>query len=180
MYGKRSSSGSYANIKNGKIMVYAGQGNPQREEDYMEGVITSISLKTEQYEGKEYESIIFDMTDGNSTAQLKTYFDSGYARGVLNSLPNADLSKPVRISPSNKDDKSTCFVSQSGSPVKWAFTKDNPNGMPQLKKVRFNGKDQWDKTDQIEFYKKLIDKLNSKLTKPAVADIQHASDDLPF
>ena len=36
----------------------------------------------------------------------------------------------------NDKTKTTIFVTQNDNAAKWYYTRDNPNGLPQLKKIK--------------------------------------------
>jgi hypothetical protein len=61
---------------------------------------------------------------------------------------------------------------QNGSGLKWAFTKDNPNGMPDLVKIKVKGKDTWDDSDRMEFLENYAKGLFKKN--------QEEMDEVPF
>ena len=51
----------------------------------------------------------------------------------------------------NDKTKTTIFVAQNDKAAKWYYTRDNPNGLPQLKKIKIKGKEAWDDTEVMEF-----------------------------
>ena len=138
-------------------------GNTVHEEYYQgwEGIITAITTKESEY-GKNWE---VTLQDDDTTAILSMGYSSGYSAAFLKTLPNVDLSKPVTLSPKltmNGDKKKAImFVNQNGSAIKWAFTRDNPNGIPELKKIKVKGKDTWDDSDMMEFLENMVKELFS-------------------
>lgn len=133
-------------------------GNTVHEEYYSgwEGTITSITTKDTDY-GKNWE---ITLTDGDGTAVLSMGYSSGYSAAFLKTLPNIDLSKPVTLSPKlqtiGDKKKATMFVNQGGAALKWYYTKDNRNGLPELKKLKVKGKETWDDSDMMEFLEKMV------------------------
>lgn len=95
-------------------------------------------------------------------------FDSGYAFGFLSTVPNIALEDAFLMSPSYKEEdgkkRSRMFIQQNGSWLKQYFTRDTPNGLPELKKIKVKGKETWDNTERLDWFKEtLIPKLNKKL-----------------
>lgn len=129
-------------------------GNTVHEEFFTgwEGKITSIISKDTDY-GKKWEVTLTD-SDG-LTACMSMDYSSGYANALLKCLPNVDLNAEVTISPKLQQigdkKKATIFVNQNGKAVKWAYTKENPNGLPELKQIKVKGKITWDDSDIMEF-----------------------------
>jgi len=55
------------------------------------------------------------------------------------------------------------FVNQGGAALKWYYTKDNRNGLPELKKLKVKGKETWDDSDMMEFLEKMVaEKFNEE------------------
>lgn len=140
-------------------------GNTVHEEYYQgwEGIITAITTKESEY-GKNWEVTLLD---DDTTAILSMGYSSGYAAAFLKTLPNVDLSKPVTLSPKlqtiGDKKKATIFVNQGGNAIKWYYTKDNRNGLPDLKKIKVKGKDTWDDSDIMEFLEKMVaEKFNEE------------------
>jgi hypothetical protein len=106
-------------------------------------------------------------------------FSSGYSASFLKTLPNVKLSDRVQITPKltieGDKKKSVCFLNQNGSGLKWAFTRENPNGMPDLVKIKVKGKDTWDDSDRMEFLENNAKNLFVGSNK-MVAD----NDEVPF
>ncbi len=62
------------------------------------------------------------------------------------------------------------FITQDGNPVKWFYTKDTPNGLPELKQVKVKGKLTWDDSDTMEFLEKMVKtEIAPRLSKSGVA-----------
>ena len=127
------------------------------------GKITDISTRESDY-GKDW---CVKIDDGESTAVIQFKYSSGYATSFLKALPNVDFEKEVTLSPNMKiegDKKRTnIFVNQDGKAVKWFYTKETPNGIPALKKVKIKGVDQWDDTAQMEFLEDMVQRKLSDI-----------------
>ena len=67
--------------------------------------------------------------------------------------------------------------------IQWHWTKENPQGLPEMKKIRVKGTDVWDDTDRQDFFEAYLnDAFIKKLgAQPKVAQEQaESNDDLPF
>ncbi len=119
-----------------------------------------IGIKTQ--DGEYGKSWLFSFKDKEETYHLQLSYSNSYAIAFLKMLPNVDLSKEMRVSPSQKEVdgkmKSSLFINQNGNPVKHAYTRENPNGLPQLDKVTVKGQEVWDDTKQLEFLYNMVAK----------------------
>ena len=158
-------SGVFLSISNGKLVRQFKQatdhsvsrvnkaGKEVHEEFYdsLIGQIKDIKTKESEY-GKFW---VLTVTDGTINYFLEMKYSSGYSVSFLKALPNVDLKKPVTLSPKlyiDGDKKSSVlFLNQNGAAIKHFFTKDNPNGMPQLEKIKVKGIETWDDTKRMEF-----------------------------
>lgn len=165
------SNAIYLSISNGKICRQVLQptktsvtrvnknGKTVHEEFYKgwKGLITSISVKEHKEFGKFW---CITLTDKDGDAILQMNYSSGYSSAFLKTLPNIDLKSEVNFVPDMKIEgdkkKTTVFITQHGQPVKWAYTKDAPNGLPPLKQVKVKGKITWDDSDCSEFLEKMV------------------------
>jgi len=180
---------TYVNIKEGSLVTKTKDGILETY-DSLEGVIEKVEFITEQYEGKNIEKAKFYVNAIGELFILQIKTNSGYFRGLCNSLASATAPKDMlKIVPSLKKDdkgkpKSTCFVGQNGKFLKHAFTKENMGELPDLDKVTFKGEVQYDNTKQIEFWKNFLNDIyNSKTVFHEVGsdeDDQAYIDDLPF
>jgi hypothetical protein len=48
---------------------------------------------------------------------------------------------------------------QDGEKIAPAYTKENPNGLPQMTKIKVKGKEQWDDSDMMQFLEQMAFKL---------------------
>ena len=124
--------------KNGKIV---------HEEFYKgwKGRITDIAVRDHPEYGKKWN---ITLTDNDGDAILQMNYSSGYSAAFLKTLPNVDLSADVIITPKmtieGDKKKTSVFITQHGTPLKWAYTKDHPNGLPELKQIKIKGKITWE------------------------------------
>lgn len=148
-----------------------------------QGKIVDISTKDNEF-GKQW---LITIQDEDGTAILQMPYSSGYSMAFLKCLPNVDLSRHVKIIPSLKMEgdkkKTTVFLEQGGTPIKWAFTKDNPNGLPELKQKKIKGKVVWDDSEILEFLEEMVKSdILPKIKKsaPVTADDIDEKDEAPF
>lgn len=163
--------GKYFTILGGKFCIRVSSDTPGAKErvnklgktvheifkDSFEGRLINIRTRDGEY-GKSWE---FDFQDEGEIYTLQLSYSNSYATNILKMLPNVDLSKPMKVQPSQKIEdgktKSSLFISQDGVTLKHAFTRDNPNGMPDMKKIMVSGKEQWDDTDRLVFLQNMVD-----------------------
>ena len=135
------------------------KGTTVHEEFYKgwKGRITGIAVQEHKEFGKFWNVTIAD-EQGEAIIQMN--YSSGYSAAFLKTLPNIDLNSDIVFSPSMKIEgdkkKATVFISQHGKPIKWAYTKDEPNGLPELVKQKVKGKVVWDDSEICEFLEKMV------------------------
>jgi len=92
---------------------------------------------------------------------LQLSYSNSFATALLKILPNIDLTKEIKVSPSVKEvdgkNRSTLFINQDGQALKHAFTRENPNGMPDMEQVTVKGVLVWDDTKRLEFLQNMVD-----------------------
>ena len=137
------------------------------------GKITNIVTRESDY-GKEWNVTI---NDGVETAILSFKYSSGYAASFLKALPNVNLSDNVTLTPKATEvdgkKRTTLFLNQNGTAVKWAYTKDNMNGCPGLKQIKVKGVNTWDDSEMMEF-------LESMVNNDIIPQLNGGLNDLPF
>lgn len=196
-----AASVKYVKIKDGSFYLTKDESNTPYNE--LEGVLVDLFLKDEEFQNQPVRKLYVALQDGIDKYIVGMNLNSSYASTFLSFLMSiSDLSKPVALSPlmktenvNGKDvERRTLFVSQGNEKPKMYFTKDTPNGLPQMRKVRVNGTDVWDKTDMLEFYENLIvNTIKPKLSgsnEPLIVDEDNDGriqvntkdefDDLPF
>lgn len=143
-----------------------------------------VGIRTQ--DGAYGKNWLFDFQDKGEVYHLQLSYSNSFATAFLKMLPNIDLTKEMKLSPSVKEvegkQKSSLFVNQDNKPVKHAFTRENPNGMPDLKSVKIKGQDMWDDTDRLVFLQNMVDtEIVPKLPKrevPVSTGAQQSADDL--
>ncbi len=118
-----------------------------------------VGLKvTDGNYGKQWE---FSFQDGGEVYKLQLGYTNSFAKNILKMLPNADLSKEMKISPQTKVEadgtkKSSVFINQDGKALKHAYTKDAPNGLPPMEQLTVKGVQVWDDTKQMIFLEQMV------------------------
>ncbi len=124
--------------------------------DSFTGKLVNIRTRDGQY-GKSWE---FDFKDGAEVYTLQLSFSNSYATNILKMLPNVNLDKEMKVQPSQKIEdgktKSSLFISQDGTTLKHAYTKDKPNGLPPMVQITVKGAQVWDDTDRLAFLEAMV------------------------
>lgn len=181
---------TYVNIKEGKLVVKQPD-KTLKEYKGIEGVIRKVVFNYEEFDGKKFEKAKFYINAVGEILILQMRTDSGYFRGLCNSLRSSSNPKEMleiqpHFSKADGKPKTTCFVMQNGTALKHYFTKNNLGDFPQLETHEFKGQIMYDGTKQIEYWKKWLNEIFSESTeesKPVFAiesQISQATDDLPF
>ena len=149
---KEGSEGAVERINKMNVKVY------ERFYDSFTGTLVNIKVK----EGGEYgDQWVLTMKDKDDMYFIQLPYSNSYAKALLKMLPNIDLSKPFKMSPSLKEvdgkNQSSLFVNQDGVAIKHAYTKDMPNGLPQMVQKKVSGKLVWDDTDVLDFLKNMVE-----------------------
>jgi hypothetical protein len=197
---EKNNNAVYLSIGDGKITKRVKQptdisqsrtlknGNVIHEEIYdgVSGIITDIKTHDHPSFGRFWNVSI---QDGEEKYILQMNYSGGYASAFLKTLPNVDLTKRVRFSPSMKIEgdkkKVTLFLNQDGKALKHFYTKENPNGLPQMVQIKVKGKLQWDDSDLMSFLERMVvNDIFPKLSKtatpePAMAG-EETEDEMPF
>lgn len=129
--------------------------------DYIEGVLTSIKTKENDY-GKQY---VLGVQDGDDKFYINISYSSRYATSFLKALPNIDITKPVKLMPWSMADKNDATKKitgitmwQNGEKIAPFYTKEDPKGLPEMKKVKLKGKDTWDSFEMDTFLEEMATK----------------------
>jgi hypothetical protein len=136
--------------------------------DNFTGKLVGIETRDSAY-GKQW---VFSFKDALDVYHLNLAYSNSFATAFLKMLPNIDLTKEMLVSPSTKEvdgkQKSSLFVKQDGEWIKSAYTRENPNGMPDLKQITVKGQQVWDDTDRMVFLEAMVEKdIKPKIPKDA-------------
>lgn len=145
------------------------------------GVITKITTKENDY-GKQWQ-IVFE--DGDDKYMVQMPYSGRYSSSFLKALPNVAQGVPVRFMPWEMTDKNNASKKVTGvtlyqneAKVPSAYTKEDPNGLPEMKKVKVKGKDTWDDSDMMSFLEEMANDWMKSF--PQVTDEQAAQEEAPF
>lgn len=188
----------YLSVANGKLVQQHKEANAntvQREtkvgkivhEEFFKdltGVITRIETKENDY-GKQWQ-IVFE--DGAEKYMVQMPYSGRYSSSFLKALPNVRQGQPVRFMPWEMQDKNNPTKKVTGvtlyqddgngmAKVPSAYTKEEPNGLPEMKKIKVKGKDTWDDSEMCDFLEKMAKAWIA--TSPATAD-SDAEEEAPF
>jgi len=169
--GNSSASKTYLGIKEGKVAHRKGD-NSTDYYDHITGYLTDAYIKEDGKFGRELHLVI---RDGQDLYVLQMRLESGYARSFLRLIKNAALAEPFTIIPMYKVTEETqqagMIVMQNGVALKWYYTRNHPNGLPELEPCKMKdpktGKlvDGWDNTKQMEYLvNMLITEIRPALT----------------
>lgn len=184
--------GKYITILGGKFCQRVPEGTPgaQTRTNKMGNIVHEkfydnftgklVGIKTQ--DGSYGKSWIFSFKDGGEIYNLQLSYSNSFATAFLKMLPNVDLSKEMKVSPSVKEvdgkDKSSLFINQDGIAIKHAFTREHPNGMPDMEQVTVKGQQVWDDTKRIQFlYNMVSTTIIPKLEGTPVSATQTADED---
>jgi len=136
-----------------------------------------INIRTQ--DGAYGKSWLFDFKDSKEVYHLQLSYSNSFATAFLKMLPNIDVSKEMKLSPSVKEvdgkNKSSLFVNQDGVAIKHAFTRENPNGMPDMVQVTVKGVQVWDDTARLEFLNNIVMTQILPKLEGATSDVAPAS-----
>lgn len=161
-----SSGVQYVRLKDGKFYLNSDLTKPY---DELEGMLTGIRFKDDEWEGNKIRKCNFGLTDSETgiTYVVGLSVDSSYFSTLVGFLKNADLTKPMTFHPKvnkyKKEDKTdgerrTIMVSQDGVFLKSFYSKDSGNKLPDFKKVKVSNKIVYDKTDFLEAIEEVVTK----------------------
>lgn len=163
----------YLSVANGKLVQQHKQANANTVERVnktgrtvyeeffkdLTGVIKKIETKENDY-GKQWQILFLD---GGDKYLVQMPYSGRYSSSFLKALPNLKQGEPVRFMPWEMADKSdsnkkitgvTMYQDQDGNgmtKVLSAYTKEDPNGLPEMTKAKVKGKVIWDDSSMMEF-----------------------------
>lgn len=180
---------TYLNVRNGKLYRYSKtqeegtttilnkKGEPRYYfiYDFIEGYIMKMSTRTEIIVGEEKLFLSIHIVDEQENYFVNMDVNSRYFEAFCSIIRNVDLSKPVKIIPTQKEVdgkmKSGLMMIQNGEIVKWFYTAANPNGRPEVE-ITKNKKGEvvdYDTEARNQFYFNMLGELNQKTVHPLMA-----------
>lgn len=173
-------NGKYISIVGGRFCIRVAEGSEgavsrvnkigktvhEKYYDNFTGKLVGIKTTDGGTYGKQW---VFSFQDAGEIYNLQLGYTNSFAKNIIKMLPNADLSKEMKVSPSTKVEpdgtkKSSIFINQDGKALKHAYTREVPNGLPPMTQVTVKGTLVWDDTDQMVFLEKMVnEKIIPKL-----------------
>jgi hypothetical protein len=168
---------TYLNMKQGKFARKNANGDIELF-DSVSGVIKDVRFENDEYQGSKFRKLLLTLEDAGTKYLVQVRTDSGYFRGLTNSIANADVSQEVKLIANSKTGdngkpQTTIFVNQNGKAMKWKWSKDNQGELPELEKVKVKGQYVYDNSKQLEFFEKFWTNI-VKTEKPTIEE------DAPF
>lgn len=203
---------AYVNIVSGKFAFRAKETTPNAVSrtnknnvvvwELLYDTLANMTIsKIEKVESNDYgPNWEVTLKEVGETYVLNLPYSGRTTNGLFHRLPNINFGVPVTLKAfniENKDKPGTfrayLTVEQAGAKVPPAFTKETPNGLPDMEQIMVKGKLTWDDSKQMVFMEKLlteviipkIEKLNDVSPKPETSDpafegSEQDEDDLPF
>ena len=149
--------------------------------------LTALLISGETKENDYGKQWAFKFINEGVTYIVNISYSSRYASSFLKALPNIDLSIPVKFMPWSMVDKNdslkkitgiTCY--QNGNKIAPAFTKDNPNGLPEMKQIKVKGKVTWDDSDMTEFLENMAMKIFASSGNSIAPITTEETEEAPF
>lgn len=128
----------------------------------LSGKLTDIKHREFEVNGVKEYSWEFTIEDADGRYILSLPVNSRISQQLLSRLPNVDFSKEIALTTGKGFDEDKgkefqwCNVHQGKDKIASHFTKETPNGLPQLNLVKYKGKETWDNSDQLAFFEKLV------------------------
>lgn len=182
--------------------VNTGKSVLEKRFDQFTGQLIKIEVENHDQFGMSW-AFKFDVTvDQPEFIILKLPYSSGYSNNILTRLPNVksfdnDVTlKGYKFTPSGEAKERMGIsmfevIGENESKITPFYTRENPNGIPQMVEKTISGKKVWDDSDRLEFLHNMVNEtISPKLSDqpapaptPAPAPEMEATteeDDLPF
>lgn len=126
--------------------------------DSIDGVITGLATEKSDY-GNQLVISLYD-PDDDQEYKIRVPLSSQYTYGIFKRIGNIDFSRPLKLRPyfieEPNGSKAGFTVYQDDKKIELAYSKDNPNGMPELVEKTIKGQSVWDDTDRLKFFAQLV------------------------
>ena len=166
--------------KNNKTIYYEDFGS-------VEGTLCGLTMKeSEIVPGQKQMFYIIALRNKTGhVIQFDLQESSSSTFSLLGKIARIDPKLPIKINvwADVKNDKKTTnwALYQNNESIKSLWTKDNPNGCPDLKKVVFRGKEQWDDVERNDYVREfLATNIVPKIETPVAINDQHEGPDGPL
>lgn len=178
---------TWLQAKNGAIFHWNKEKKENEKYYGIEGVIQSIYIKNDEFEGREIPKCHVKLVDSDGVVfDLSWTYESWFTHGFFSAILGADLSKNITIgaSGSEQNEKVTfCWMKQGGNST---LKKDENFPKPEKKESR--GKVSYDYDAMLDACDKIIEKFSGTQLQPSGKDAQVAKaeaepetdDSIPF
>lgn len=136
----------------------------ERLDDYVDGTITAMFMRSHEYNGKELHELCIRLQDVDEYYQLSLQVGNRYWVAFAMRLPNLDLSKPMRFCPYHFIPKgenkpiSGMNIFQNNNKIAPKWSKTEPGDLPQGKQevAGVNGETRWNFMERDIFLHKIV------------------------
>lgn len=113
------------------------------------GQIKSLVYNVVEWQGKKIKSWNLTLVDGKEFV-VQFSANSKTCISLFKTLPNIDITKELNlvVFPDKETGGAVIMLKQDGEKVPWAYTKEDPNGLPPGVK---DAQEEWDFRDQNNF-----------------------------
>jgi hypothetical protein len=166
----------------------------------LDGIVTGIALRSTDFNGKHIEKgqWVVHVEDRGQVFAINLPYSSSYAKRLINALANLPaLDRSIRIFPWRMENKGkpgkfyqgVTVYSIPGNRDSKVLPKYSKDDVPPMKEVMLKGQTQWDDTDQMIFFERVVEteilpKLSLSKSAVAIASMtdgrSNDSDDLSF
>ncbi len=156
------SKSTYVNISKGRF--YTRENGQPKYYGELEGYINSVNIIKDTYNGNQFEVLQVLVADDKESFILQMRTDSGYFRSFCNALKSGNIYDKFIFSPFYTEEKgktrTVLFLKQNSVPLKFYHTLKKMGELPPLEKITYKGKEIWDSTKQINYWKNWLMSLN--------------------
>lgn len=153
--------------KNGKDVWYVGY-------DYVAGLINDIEI---DHSGEFGSRVVIELKDVDDTYKVTLPLNSAYAQNFMYRLRNIDLTEEVSFEPwamnpeewfkltkkKTANGKTGMTIRQNGEKVEPAFTREEPNGLPELEVKQTKKGPKYYSDDRDDFLLEELEKFQAKV-----------------
>jgi len=142
------------------------------------GRLVSIGVVGSQWGDQLHIKLEFTAPTGIESRTLQMKLDSPAARDVLHTWESIDPTQDVVFNctkekiPGDKE-ISKIFIRQGENYLKYAYTKDTPDGPPKWEAIVISGETQWDRTAYLNWWKARIPTYDTTLKAVAPSAKDH-------
>lgn len=150
---------TYLNIKEGKIVHRSSTGQ-EALYDYVEGSLIEISKRDRNFNGETVVYWYFDIQTGaGEIYSLSTYYTSGVAKAILNSLASIDGSPgKIKIETYQSGGFTKIVVYNNGERLSWKYPE-----LPPIEEVKVGDKLVKDDSKRMDLFNQIAQEIVTKV-----------------